>query len=145
MDSISNNVTKNQMTFGLVTQKNAFGKKTHSQTTGQSDPRFPANQKSANNLFDNFSMMNDYLEKQEKTEKEDNIFKTQTKEEKKPQNHATEELLSASIFNKKETKRKHREAPIFNVLSLFKPGEILEGISKKEQEKSKEEATSPFV
>jgi len=132
------------MTFGLVTQKNVFDKKTHSQTTGQSDPRFPANQKSANNLFDNFSMMNDYLDKQEKTEKEANIFKNQTLE-KKPKNYATEELLSSSIFNKKETKRKHNEAPIFNVLSLFKPGEILEGISKKEQEKSKEEAASPFV
>ena len=132
MDSISNNVTKNQMTFGLVTQKNAFGKTKNSQTTGQSDPRFPANQKNANNLFDNFSKMNDYLDKQEK-------------EGQKPKNYATEELLNSSIFKKKETKRKHNEAPLFNVLSLFKPGEILEGISKKEQEKSKEEANSPFV
>lgn len=138
------------MTFGLVTQKNAFGKKEHTQTTGQSDPRFPANQKDANSLFDNFSIMNDYLEKQEKTQKETNTFKTQAKEEKKPQTHATEELLSSSIFNKKlsqkkETKRTQNEAPIFNVLSLFKPGEILESISKKEQEKAKEEAISPFA
>lgn len=137
------------MTFGLVTQNAVSGKKKKTQTPTTTDPRSPAHQKSSNSLFDSFNVMNDYLEKQEKTEKEANIFKNQTLERKKPKSHTTEELLSSSIFNKKtqkkETKRTHDNTPVFNVLSLFKPGEILESISKKEQEKSQKEGLSPFV
>ncbi|MGD9581454.1 MAG: hypothetical protein AB7V50_08775 [Vampirovibrionia bacterium] len=138
MDSISNNVAKNQMTFGLVTQTNVFEKTKESSTSGNNNPRLPVTQQNPNSIFDSFNIMNEYLEKQEAAQKEAKLFdKKQTPEKLTQKNQTTEELLSSSIFNKKFSSQKEKtkdNAPLFNVFSLFKPGEILESVSKENKD-----------
>lgn len=139
MKHLSNNVARNAMLFGHATQKHCLTEKkkvTANPSDVQKSNRAPA--KSATTGKTN--IMDSYLKEQENVQN----FQTKTgihlPEHNAKESYSLNGILNESIFKRKEQKSRQK-APtpdncVFNVLGLFKPGEILNSIEKQDEQKN---------
>lgn len=146
MKDISNNVARNAMLFGHTTQKHCLTeKKKHASKYTDVRKNNSATSKVANThskgVMASTEIMNSYLKSQENIQN----FKTTTgiglptKDSKEASTFNG--ILNESIFKRREkegsTKAPTPQKGTFNVLGLFKPGEILNRIEQQDELKKR--------
>lgn len=155
MENICNDVSKNLMLFGLVNQKQskADAKKVQQEDTRQAarySPQSKATTPQAQEPMSTQALFANYLKAQEDIQKLQKIYDTFNKASnpEKAEDSAITGLMDNSIFKKKDQKTRKKKQPehqknTFNILGMFKPGELLESITKEEITR-KNNLNSPF-
>lgn len=146
MKHISNDIARNAMLFGHATQKNCLTEKKkhatrHSDVHENNRAGKKAAKDSSSSVMNSKEIMNSYLKAQENVQN----FKTTTGIDL-PDRDQREASSFNGILNESIFKRREKELPskaptpgkgTFNVLGLFKPGEILNSIEQQDEQKKR--------